>query len=250
MFEFTPTGSQAKKNLLPGLCGLARSPWPALLPWPLSPRAVNPRRVDSLDPPPCAPANGRPGFPFGFLGAGGRLPKARRGRVLLRPRRRFVVSVITFVPRYLHAGDCGFPFVSYTQSRPRLGLAARSHDVATHPGVRGFCHWAGELTGRQAAESPSRRAAERASARNSSSPCPHRPQGPFKTCPANTKAGHRRVPAFASSHHPLTRTLGQLQWPEPPRFSDATTTSPAPFGEPSLSRAPTTRSLRAGPSRP
>ena len=32
-------------------------------------------------PPPCAPTNGRPGFPFGFLGAGGRLPKARRGRV-------------------------------------------------------------------------------------------------------------------------------------------------------------------------
>ena len=32
------------------------------------------------DPPPCAPTNGRPGFPFGFLGAGGRLPKARRGR--------------------------------------------------------------------------------------------------------------------------------------------------------------------------
>ena len=31
-----------------------------------------------LDPPPRAPANGRPGFPFGFLGAGGRLPKARR----------------------------------------------------------------------------------------------------------------------------------------------------------------------------
>ena len=30
--------------------------------------------------PPCAPTNGRPGFPFGFLGAGGRLPKARRGR--------------------------------------------------------------------------------------------------------------------------------------------------------------------------
>ena len=27
------------------------------------------------------PTNGRPGFPFGFLGAGGRLPKARRGRV-------------------------------------------------------------------------------------------------------------------------------------------------------------------------
>ena len=30
------------------------------------------------DPPPRAPTNGRPGFLFGFLGAGGRLPKARR----------------------------------------------------------------------------------------------------------------------------------------------------------------------------
>ena len=28
-------------------------------------------------------ANDRPGFPFGFLGAGGRLPKARRGRVCI-----------------------------------------------------------------------------------------------------------------------------------------------------------------------
>ena len=35
------------------------------------------------DPPPCALTNGRPGFPFGCLGAGGRLPKARRGRVLI-----------------------------------------------------------------------------------------------------------------------------------------------------------------------
>ena len=38
--------------------------------------------------PPHAPhgapsANGRPGFPFGFLGAGGRLPKARRGRAFV-----------------------------------------------------------------------------------------------------------------------------------------------------------------------
>ena len=36
-----------------------------------------------IGPPPCAPANGRPGFPFGFLGASGRLPKARRGRVFI-----------------------------------------------------------------------------------------------------------------------------------------------------------------------
>ena len=41
--------------------------------------------VPLSDPPPCAPANGRPGgFPFGFLGSGGRrLPKARRGRVFI-----------------------------------------------------------------------------------------------------------------------------------------------------------------------
>ena len=39
-----------------------------------------PGRLDHRPvPTPCAPANGRPGFPFGFLGAGGRLPKARRG---------------------------------------------------------------------------------------------------------------------------------------------------------------------------
>ena len=29
------------------------------------------------------PTNGRPGFPFGFLGAGGRLPKERRGLVFI-----------------------------------------------------------------------------------------------------------------------------------------------------------------------
>ena len=35
----------------------------------------------SLGPPPRALTNGRPGFPFGFLSAGERLLKARRGRV-------------------------------------------------------------------------------------------------------------------------------------------------------------------------
>ena len=38
-----------------------------------------------VGPPPRAPTNGRPGFPFGFPGAGGgRFPKARRKRFLLR----------------------------------------------------------------------------------------------------------------------------------------------------------------------
>ena len=36
--------------------------------------------IAGLGPPPCAPANGRPGFPFGFMGAGGRFLKERRGR--------------------------------------------------------------------------------------------------------------------------------------------------------------------------
>ena len=47
-----------------------------------------------------------------------------------------------------------------------------------------LCHWAGELTARQAAEPPSRRAAECTSARKSSPPRPHRPQGQFKMHPA------------------------------------------------------------------
>ena len=34
-------------------------------------------------PPPCAPTNGRPGFPFGFLGDSGRLQKAQRGRFFI-----------------------------------------------------------------------------------------------------------------------------------------------------------------------
>ena len=44
--------------------------------------------------------------------------------------RFFGFSVITFVPRYLYAGDCAFPFVSYTQSRSRLGLVVRCGDLA------------------------------------------------------------------------------------------------------------------------
>ena len=46
-------------------------------------RAVGPVRFRTpTDPPPRAPTNGRPGSPH--PGAGGRLPKARRGRVLWR----------------------------------------------------------------------------------------------------------------------------------------------------------------------
>ena len=53
------------------------------------------REAGSAGPPPCAPTNGRPGFPFDFLGAGGRLPKARHGRV-------FIVQFFFFYP-YRHS---------------------------------------------------------------------------------------------------------------------------------------------------
>ena len=46
----------------------------------------------ALGPPPHAPANGRPGFSFGFpMGSGGRfrIAKARRGRVYLSIRHCF-----------------------------------------------------------------------------------------------------------------------------------------------------------------
>ena len=59
------------------------------------------------------------------------------------PRRGLEVSVITSVPRYLHAQNRVVGFVTYTQSRPRLSLAARSRHI-THPRIWGLCHWAGE----------------------------------------------------------------------------------------------------------
>ena len=58
-----------------------------------------------VGPPTCAPTNGRPGFPFGFLGAGGRLPKARRGRV-------FIVQFFFFF----------FFFIGKRPQRPKRGV--------------------------------------------------------------------------------------------------------------------------------
>ena len=58
---------------------------------------------------------------------------------------------------------------------------------------------------------------------------------------------------FASSGgRPLTHALGHLQWPKPkpPRFVDATETSPAAVEEPPPLRDPTTRPQRASPRRP
>ena len=137
-------------------------------------------------------------------------PKYEQMRFGVHPRRRFGVSVITSVPRY-----------SYTQSRPQLGLAARSRHI-THPRTWGLCHWAGEPAGHLGAESSSRRIAGPASARKSSPRCPHRSHGSFRARCANAMSRCLRALPFASSPRSLTRTLGHSQWPKPPRFVHAT----------------------------
>ena len=109
---------------------------------------------------------------------------------------------------------------------------------------------AGEPAGHLGAESPSRRTARPASARKTGSPCPHWPQGLSWTHHVNAVSRHRRAPPFASSRRPLTHALAHLQWQEPPRFIDASATSWASIKEPSPSRGPTTRPLRASPRHP
>jgi hypothetical protein len=136
-----------------------------------------------------------------------------------------------------------------TQSRPRLGLVSGSRGP-TQIHIRGLCHWAGEPAGHLGAESPSRRTARPASARKTSSPCPHWLRGLSQTHHVNAVSRHRRVPPFASSRRPLTHALAHLQWQEPPRFIDASATSRASIKEPSPSRGPTTRPLRASPRHP
>ena len=51
-------------------------------------------------PPSCAPTNGRPGFAFGLLCAGGRLPKARRGRGFIAQFFFFFFFFVFFSPSY------------------------------------------------------------------------------------------------------------------------------------------------------
>ena len=78
-------------------------------------------------------------------------------------------------------------------------------------GARGLCHWAGELTARQAAEPPSRRAAECASASKPSPPRPHRPQGQFETHPAKIHVHTPPCSAFRLHSSPTrTRLLAIL----------------------------------------
>ena len=166
-----------------------------------------------------------------------------------QPRKRNGFFVITSSPGTIYGGSCGIALNSTTRRHPRLGLVSGSRGP-TQIHIRGLCHWAGEPAGHLGAESPSRRTARPASARKTSSPCPHWPQGLSRTHHVNAVSRHRRVPPFASSRRPLTHALAHLQWQEPPRFIDASATSRASIKEPSPSRGPTTRPLRASPRHP
>ena len=157
--------------------------------------------------------------------------------------------VIASFPGTIYGGSCGIALNSTTRRHPRLGLVSGSRGP-TQIHIRGLCHWAGEPAGHLGADSPSRRAAEHASAKRTKPPCPHWLRGLSQAHHVNAVSRHRRVPPFASSRRPLTHALAHLQWQEPPRFIDASATSRASIKEPSPSRGPTTRPLRASPRHP
>ena len=165
------------------------------------------------------------------------------------PRRRLFFFTITFFKRISHVLNSEVRFACPMRTHRQRGLAIRSR-VLTHPRIRGLCHWGGEPAGHLGADSPSRRATEHASAKRTKPPCPHWLRGLSQTHHVNAVSRHRRVPPFASSRRPLTHALAHLQWQEPPRFIDASATSRASIKEPSPSRGPTTRPLRASPRHP
>ena len=98
------------------------------------------------DPPLCAPTNGRPDFPFGFLGAGGRLPKARRGRFYIvqynnnnnahrEVRREQVLAELLHVRHDLRgAAGCGDRRVDPRRLADRLLTFGNAGRVVADPG--------------------------------------------------------------------------------------------------------------------
>ena len=99
------------------------------------------------------------------------------------PRRRLFFwnnLILTRFPRRLFGRSLCMP----DANPPPTGFCGpiSCSDAPPHPGP---CHWAGEPAGRRDAESPSRRAAERASERKMSPPCLHRPLRLYQTHPAH-----------------------------------------------------------------
>ena len=110
-----------------------------------------------------------------------------------------------FLHGTFYGGSCGIALNSTTRRHPRLGLVSGSRGP-TQIHIRGLCHWAGEPAGHLGAESPSRRTARPASARKTSSPCPHWLRGLSLAHHVNAVSRHRRVPPFASSRRPSSLT--------------------------------------------
>ena len=222
-------------------------------------------------PPPRAPTNGRPGFPFCFFRAlEGAFQRHGVGGFIVQftiihhhwrakpsssaeqhPRSRSV-----FCNNFFRETSCqrnaGIRISPAWASDPQLGLVVQSR-TATWPGSGVFPT---RLVSRQAATPPSHRADEPPSARAPgkrshlvrAGPNDHPRRTARMRCPDT--AVFRLLPPLVA--RPLT-TLGHSQWPEPPGFTDATATSPAAVEELYRLRAirwPMTRPLRASPRRP
>ena len=168
---------------------------------------------------------------------------------LRHPRSRSGFSGITFFKETSTDKNAGIRLSSAWASDPQLGLVARC-GARAQIHFRGLCHWAGELTARQAAEPPSRRAAECASARKSSPPRPHRPQGQFETHPAKWHVHTPPCSAFHLLSSPTLHTLGHLQWRQPPSFVGSSGAAWLGSERHRHPRDPTTRPLRRSPRNP
>ena len=165
------------------------------------------------------------------------------------PRTRNGFFVITFFAGTLFCRKAVIRFSPAWASDPQLGLVARC-GARAQIHFRGLCHWAGELTARQAAEPPSRRAAECTSARKSSPPRPHRPQGQFETHPAKWHVHTPPCSAFHLLSSPTLHTLGHLQWRQPPSFVGSSGAAWLGSERHRHPRDPTTRPLRRSPRNP
>ena len=126
------------------------------------------------------------------------------------PRSRSGFSGITFFKETSFGGNCGIRLSSAWASDPQLGLVARC-GARAQIHFRGLCHWAGELTARQAAEPPSRRAADRRVRERqeiepaSSTPTPRT----VRNAPSEMACPYAAVllPPFISSRRPLCTRL-------------------------------------------
>ena len=138
------------------------------------------------------------------------------------PRSRSGFIAITFFRETSFERNAGIRISPAWASDPQLGLVARC-GARAQIHFRGLCHWAGELTARQAAEPPSsRQVAECASARKSNPLRPHRPLGQFETHPAKWHVHTPPCSAFRLHSSPThAHAWPFAQWPEPPSFVDA-----------------------------